>query len=681
MVAAAAAAYFDKGRSERYSPPRLSRLDSVIPSFRWTTMASLLVIQGRDQGKRFELFEDVAIVGRVAGNTIQLRDSEVSRRHAEFRREDDVFILRDLHSSNGTFVNNKRIEQQPLKNGDRVQLGRSLLVFSDSDDRSSHVIDDVDILRADHPDGSRIVRAMGNASGSASPVTRPMPMAPAASTATPLPSPPPTGTVTSGILEQSGTLGSGTLGSGTLTPVPLGAGESPATRFAPMGDVSTTPAIGASITTAAVTSATATARRDRDLRVMYETAMAVSQTLDIDALLQRILELIFEWVEADRGCVMLWNAETSQLEPKARRNRKLSRGDGKMAISRTILDYVMQRKEGVVTSNAQEDNRWDAAGSIVTSKVREAICVPMQGRYGIVGVIYIDTYRPPDRFAERPVARFTEDHLQLMVAIGRQAALAIEDTTFYSAMLQAERLAAVGQTIATLSHHIKNILQGIRGGSYLIDEGLKAAQTETIRKGWRIVERNQDRISSLVMDMLTLSKERDPELAPNRIQDVIQDVVELMQTRARDAGVAWQWTAGPPIAPLVFDADGLHRAILNVVTNAIDACERRADGAVRIAAEHDLAAGQLRIEVVDNGAGIESDDLERIFVAFESRKGHRGTGLGLPVSRKILREHGGDIRVASELGVGSRFLLVLPAILPAAGAEGGATLFDLSPRK
>ncbi|MFM7072630.1 MAG: FHA domain-containing protein, partial [Planctomycetota bacterium] len=123
-------------------------------------MASLLVIQGRDQGKRFELFEDVATVGRVAGNAIQLRDSEVSRRHAEFRREEDAFVLRDLNSSNGTFVNNKRVEQRALKNGDRVQLGRSLLIFTDDEERSSQVIDDVDILRADHPDGSRIVRAL-----------------------------------------------------------------------------------------------------------------------------------------------------------------------------------------------------------------------------------------------------------------------------------------------------------------------------------------------------------------------------------------------------------------------------------------------------------------------------------------------------------------------------------------
>src|SRR5690606_11610265 len=129
---------------------------------------------------------------------------------------------------------------------------------------------------------------------------------------------------------------------------------------------------------------------------------------------------------------------------------------------------------------------------------------PMQGRYGIVGVIYIDTFTPPGRSIQSPTgARFTEEHLKLMVAIGHQAALAVEDTSYYSAMVQAERLAAMGQTIATLSHHIKNILQGVRGGSYLIEEGLRTNEYEVIRKGWSIVEKNQERISNLVMDMLT----------------------------------------------------------------------------------------------------------------------------------------------------------------------------------
>ena len=105
-----------------------------------------------------------------------------------------------------------------------------------------------------------------------------------------------------------------------------------------------------------------------------------------------------------------------------------------------------------------------------------------------------------------------------MIAIGHQAALAVEDTRYYSAMVQAERLAAIGQTIAMLSHHIKNILQGIRGGSYLIEMGLAEHDEEHGRKGWNIVEKNQNKISALVMDMLTFSKEREPDLVADRIE-------------------------------------------------------------------------------------------------------------------------------------------------------------------
>ena len=123
-----------------------------------------------------------------------------------------------------------------------------------------------------------------------------------------------------------------------------------------------------------------------------------------------------------------------------------------------------------------------------------------------------------------------------MIAIAHQAALAVEDTSYYKAMVQAERLAAVGQTIASLSHHIKNILQGVRGGSYLIELGMKdhakavsdgAIDVEsaekavtTMRKGWNIVERNQERISALVMDMLTFSKEREPVPEPSNLNEV-----------------------------------------------------------------------------------------------------------------------------------------------------------------
>ena len=138
------------------------------------------------------------------------------------------------------------------------------------------------------------------------------------------------------------------------------------------------------------------ARARSNLQVMYRTALAVSHTLDIDQLLQRIMELIFEWVEADRGCIMLVDpAGESRCSPRSAARGKGVRADEKITISKTILDYVTQRNEGVLTSDARQDDRWNPAGSILQMGIREAICVPMQGRYDVVGVIYIDTSTTP----------------------------------------------------------------------------------------------------------------------------------------------------------------------------------------------------------------------------------------------------------------------------------------------
>jgi signal transduction histidine kinase len=393
------------------------------------------------------------------------------------------------------------------------------------------------------------------------------------------------------------------------------------------------------------------------------------------------MEMIFEWVDADRGCIMLKDLDTGELVPKVRRHRRGLASDERITISQTILDYVVDHNEGVLTSNARDDNRWDAAKSILRMGVREAICVPMQGRYDVVGTIYIDTSITPQRMLQQSTAnKFTQEHLKLMIAIGHQAALAVEDTSYYKAMVQAERLAAVGQTIASLSHHIKNILQGVRGGSYLIEMGMKdhakaiaegnldveAAKKAVaiMRKGWGIVEKNQERISTLVMDMLTFSKEREPMVEPANLNELTKEVVELMKSRATEDSVELAWLPAPTMPTLLFDPEMMHRAILNVVTNAIDACHDRDNGRVEVSTQFSHNERMARVEVVDNGSGIEKDDLEKIFAAFVSRKGGRGTGLGLPVSQKILQEHGGRIRVESQAGQGSRFTLEFPATSP-----------------
>src|SRR5205085_475985 len=131
--------------------------------------------------------------------------------------------------------------------------------------------------------------------------------------------------------------------------------------------------------------------------------------------------------------------------------------------------------------------------------------------------------------------------------------------------------------------------------------------------------------------------------------------VDLMATRAEELSVELVWRPARNMPTLMFDPEALHRAILNVVTNAIDACDERPNARVTVTSRYDDAAKLAQIIVEDNGAGISPDDLEAIFTVFVSRKGGRGTGLGLPVTRKILEEHGGQVHVDSTVGLGSRF--------------------------
>ncbi|MGV2338426.1 MAG UNVERIFIED_CONTAM: hypothetical protein LVR18_31815 [Planctomycetaceae bacterium] len=117
----------------------------------------------------------------------------------------------------------------------------------------------------------------------------------------------------------------------------------------------------------------------------------------------------------------------------------------------------------------------------------------------------------------------------------------------------------MGQTIAVLSHHIKNILQGVRGGSHLISMGLNQKQESLIRQGWGIVERNQTRIYDLVMDMLSFSKERVPALKPAELNSVVAEIAELAAARAAESGVTVEFRPGNDVPTALFDAEGIHR--------------------------------------------------------------------------------------------------------------------------
>jgi signal transduction histidine kinase len=518
---------------------------------------------------------------------VRLIDTEISRRHAEIRRDRDGYRIVDLGSQNGTFVNAQRVEHTLLRSGDRVQLGSTILVFHEGKPAPGRDLTArVDLLAKSSPDDrSAILRTIPSDEGSR-------------------------------VLKAPD------IAAGWLR------------------------------------------ERLMSLSVMYRATQAISDILDIDVLSPQILDLVFESIGADRGAILLKD-ESGALTPKAVRWRDGAQGDERMTISQTIIDYVLEKGEGVITSDAPTDKRFSPAQSIVDFQIREAICVPIQGRHTTLGVIYADIQAGSGLVAAaegNPAGRrqLSQDQLMLMVAIGHQAGMAIENTIFYNEKIQAERLAAVGQTIATLSHHIKNILQGIHGGSSLIDLGLKEKNDTIVRQGWTIVEKNQTKIYNMVMDMLSFSKDREPALEPTDLNETVTDVIELMRARASELGVKLAWEPCNDMPRVTIDPEGIHRAVLNIVTNAIDACEGAEEATVKVANEWEPEEKIARIVVKDNGMGIDEENIQAIFQVFSSTKGSRGTGLGLPVSQKIVREHGGKIVVNSRLGGGATFVIELP---------------------
>jgi PAS domain S-box-containing protein len=232
-------------------------------------------------------------------------------------------------------------------------------------------------------------------------------------------------------------------------------------------------------------------------------------------------------------------------------------------------------------------------------------------------------------------------------------------------LLGAERLAAVGQTVAGMAHCVKNILHGLKGGSYMVNIGIKNDNQEKLTAGWNMVQRNIGRTAELVQDLLSYSKERKPEMAPCRPNEIAEEVVELMQAVAAEHKVTLEAELSPEIDEVLLDQRSLHRSLLNLVSNAIDACrdDPNLGKTHRVILTTALGPGDtLQFDVSDNGSGMSDEVKAKLFSSFFSTKGPQGTGLGLLVTSKLVEEHKGAIEVESQLDRGTRFRILLPLV-------------------
>jgi signal transduction histidine kinase len=225
--------------------------------------------------------------------------------------------------------------------------------------------------------------------------------------------------------------------------------------------------------------------------------------------------------------------------------------------------------------------------------------------------------------------------------------------------LENERLAAVGQTVAQLAHGIKNILTGLTGGMYAIKSGMKSGREERIAKGWEMLERNTERITTLVKGFLSFSKKHVPKMEEVDPRELAREVFSLYYAGALKAGVTLLFEE-EEIPAATMDPSDIHTCLANLVSNAIDACKTSKKEGCDVIVRVKQGDGSIIFEVEDTGCGMEPEVRDKVFNSFFTTKGLGGTGLGLLVTKKIVREHGGRIEVESEPGEGSRFRLELP---------------------
>ncbi len=249
---------------------------------------------------------------------------------------------------------------------------------------------------------------------------------------------------------------------------------------------------------------------------------------------------------------------------------------------------------------------------------------------------------------------------------GNRIAFVMEVFTDVTEVKRLQRqLALTGRAVAGMAHRVKNILMGLEGGIFIVNDALESNDRPSIDQGWEMVERNVGLVTGIVKDLLYCSKDREPSFEADVCpQDIVSEVRDLYAARMSDDNVEIRTELSEPPHRGTFDPGGIHNLLCNLVANAIDAC--RFDPCpdkpghtvvIRCLANGD---GATVFEVEDDGAGIPEDLSHRVFQEFFSSKGSEGTGIGLLVVQKVAEEHGGRVTFESRPGHGTVFTVTIP---------------------
>jgi PAS domain S-box-containing protein len=241
-------------------------------------------------------------------------------------------------------------------------------------------------------------------------------------------------------------------------------------------------------------------------------------------------------------------------------------------------------------------------------------------------------------------------------------------------LLQSEKMAALGQAVTGIQHSVKNLLNVLKGGSYMVKTGLAKNDRELLDEGWKMVQDGIQHMTELSSSMLHFAREQKLNSSETNLAELIRKIHELNEARFREEGVILNLDLTDQLSLVQCDRELIHSVVMDLLSNALDACSWKeyAEGEspeVGLKVCQGPADGYMSIEVSDNGEGIHEEVRKKIFTPFFSTKKKKGTGMGLAVASRVVASHGGKIMVESEPGLGATFRVLLPIGGPGRGEE------------
>ena len=392
---------------------------------------------------------------------------------------------------------------------------------------------------------------------------------------------------------------------------------------------------------------------DRLIGSLLELSNLVGSVMRVEDILQRIVEVTAGLMDVP-VCSLYLLQEDGRLvmrsnvgfDPAPRNLVVYGPGEG-------IPGWVAQNGELVRVTDATEDARYSGYPHKWEEDCRAYLCAPLRIQDEVIGVM---TAR------RREAVSFSFEEVAFFETACKQVAIVLEKARLYDEKLEAERLAAVAVSLSGVAHYIKNVMFASDVGGYQIESGLKAGDLTRVRRGWEALRGANGRIRKLVENMLSFTRKRELQREPVDINALIGEIVDDLEPRAKRRGTALRCELDDDLGVMELESDAVHDALLNLVTNAIDAIHPGAEGVVTIRTAAMRDQRTMRVDVIDTGTGIPADVRDKIFNLFFSTKGERGTGIGLSATRKIIESHGGSISVESEVGRGCRFTVHLPVV-------------------